>query len=362
MSTGKSDFDKILSPVENLDGIRNFVNDMSMDDLSDGLINVLIEDLMIGFDAECKRLNDGKQRKIKIDPNQKESDEETRKNIKINLFNYLHSIKTDDDFDQFKKSLKTTKPDNLISMDTKYIADRNIYRRMRHSVKPEVVDDPNISFKAPNLKPEYIRVMVNDEQINQVNEELRKKDEELHKKNEELNKLRTNSTDISTIRQKEDEIDNLIKAKNKLEREKKNLTKFNVDVNSSISKLDDIHKHVMTDPKRLVDSIAHDLSFVDKAPSIREDLIGEGLNESQANGIIAAALNEHKNWMKTVESNPQAFGQEVANDAMQKQNEQFQSKLRQQNLRYILPRFIERREKLVENTLNPNLLKGAFAI
>lgn len=85
-------------------------------------------------------------------------------------------------------------------------------------------------------------------------------------------------------------------------------------------------------------------------------------SDGDINYIISKALSENERYLKTVAANPDLFERDMSNDTIQKENEQFQSKLRQQNLRYILPKFIERREKLVENTLNPNLLKGAFAI
>lgn len=85
-------------------------------------------------------------------------------------------------------------------------------------------------------------------------------------------------------------------------------------------------------------------------------------SDGDINYIITKALSENERYLKTVAANPDLFERDMSNDTIQKENEQFQSKLRQQNLRYILPKFIERREKLVENTLNPNLLKGAFAV
>lgn len=85
-------------------------------------------------------------------------------------------------------------------------------------------------------------------------------------------------------------------------------------------------------------------------------------SDGDINYIISKALSENERYLKTVAANPDLFERDMSNDTIQKENEQFQSKLRQQNLRYILPKFIERREKLVENTLNPNLLKGAFAV
>lgn len=85
-------------------------------------------------------------------------------------------------------------------------------------------------------------------------------------------------------------------------------------------------------------------------------------SDGDINYIISKALSENERYLKTVAANPDLFDRDMSQDTIQKENEQFQSKLRQQNLRYILPKFIERREKLVENTLNPELLKGAFAI
>lgn len=97
---------------------------------------------------------------------------------------------------------------------------------------------------------------------------------------------------------------------------------------------------------------------------IKGDLKASNPNYSDGdiNYIITKALYENDRYLKTVAANPDLFDRDMSNDTIQKENEQFQSKLRQQNLRYILPKFIERREKLVENTLNPELLKGAFAI
>ena len=85
-------------------------------------------------------------------------------------------------------------------------------------------------------------------------------------------------------------------------------------------------------------------------------------SDGDINYIITKALSENERYLKTVAANPDLFERDMSNDTIQKENEKFQSKLRQQNLRYILPKFIERRDKLVENTLNPNLLKGAFAV
>lgn len=96
--------------------------------------------------------------------------------------------------------------------------------------------------------------------------------------------------------------------------------------------------------------------------SIREQLAAEKFNENEINQIIAKALSKEEHYKRVVAANQDLFDRDMSPSTIQNENEQFQSKLRQQNLRYILPAFIERREKLVENTLNPNLLKGAFAI
>lgn len=109
---------------------------------------------------------------------------------------------------------------------------------------------------------------------------------------------------------------------------------------------------------------AGDPSFKKNIRKIKEELKASPNNydDKEINYIITKALSENERYLKTVAANPDMFERDMSNDTIQKENEQFQSKLRQQNLRYILPKFIERREKLVENTLNPNLLKGAFAI
>ena len=109
---------------------------------------------------------------------------------------------------------------------------------------------------------------------------------------------------------------------------------------------------------------AGDLSFKKNIRKIKGELKASPNNysDNEINYIITKALSENERYLKTVAANPDLFERDMSNDTIQKENEQFQSKLRQQNLRYILPKFIERRDKLVENTLNPNLLKGAFAV
>lgn len=103
-------------------------------------------------------------------------------------------------------------------------------------------------------------------------------------------------------------------------------------------------------------------SIKNSIDSTREKLSNEGFNQNEINQIIAKALSKEEHYKRVVAANPDLFDRDMSPSTVQNENEQFQSKLRQQNLRYILPKFIERREKLVENTLNPELLKGAFAI
>ena len=132
--------------------------------------------------------------------------------------------------------------------------------------------------------------------------------------------------------------------------------------NTALGKLLEKNKSDILNDEAL--RLAGDPNLKKNIRKIKGDLkaANHGYSDGDINYIISKALSENERYMKTVAANPDLFERDMSNNTIQKENEQFQSKLRQQNLRYILPKFIERREKLVENTLNPNLLKGAFAI
>lgn len=159
--------------------------------------------------------------------------------------------------------------------------------------------------------------------------------------------------------------------KNKIQTERDKARKgFQIakdNVEGAAKKIDDIHTLLTGDERKILDDVArqygYDPSFKENLRKIKEKLkASDKFSDNQINYIITKASDDYAHMRKMMESNPDMFERDMSNDTIQKENEQFQSKLRQQNLRYILPKFIERREKLVENTLNPNLLKGAFAI
>ena len=160
----------------------------------------------------------------------------------------------------------------------------------------------------------------------------------------------------SRLREKNEEQEELIE-KMKIPRSELDSVKADIHKLSTKNQLDILNGIALThasDPK-----LKQHIGDVKKALKADTKL---KLDDNQINYIITKALSENDRYLKTVAANPDLFDRDMSQDTIQNENEQFQSKLRQQNLRYILPKFIERRDKLVENTLNPELLKGAFAI
>lgn len=185
--------------------------------------------------------------------------------------------------------------------------------------------------------------------------ERKKELKELEKEIDETKKI---------LKQTEDEKTQVEKERDKA-RKGFQIAKDNVE--GAAKKIDDIHTLLTGDERKILDDIArgygYDPSFKENLRKRKEELKASGkFSDNQINYIITKASDDYAHMRKMMESNPDLFERDMSNDTIQKENEQFQSKLRQQNLRYILPKFIERREKLVENTLNPNLLKGAFAV
>ena len=160
----------------------------------------------------------------------------------------------------------------------------------------------------------------------------------------------------SRLREKNEEQEELIE-KMKIPRSELDSVKADIHKLSTKNQLDILNGIALThasDPK-----LKQHIGDVKKALKADTKL---KLDDNQINYIITKALSENDRYLKTVAANPDLFDRDMSPSTIQNENEQFQSKLRQQNLRYILPKFIERRDKLVENTLNPELLKGAFAI
>lgn len=180
-----------------------------------------------------------------------------------------------------------------------------------------------------------------EEKINILNEQIKQKDAE-KKKLEKGIKISKNQID-TVVGGVEDILKN---------------TKYQ---NAALGKLLDRNRSRELD-ERANKFIGDKQPIKSRIDSIREQLAKEGFDQKQINQIIAKALSKEEHYKRVVAANPDLFDRDMSPDTVQNENEQFQSKLRQQNLRYILPAFIERRDKLVENTLNPNLLKGAFAI
>ena len=240
---------------------------------------------------------------------------------------------------------------------------------------PSILDYTMFYMTHPNLPIQLGTKIKTDEEIyDEMIEDLKTKKEELEKTLE--------GTDL-TIKQKEKQIENLNEEIAKIEAEKEKALKgvkiakegFDYVVggigdikdnskaqNAALGELLKKNKSDILNDVAL--RLAGNPDLKKNIRKIKGDIKASNPNYSDGdiNYIITKALSENDKYLKTVAANPDLFDRDMSNDTIQKENEQFQSKLRQQNLRYILPKFIERREKLVENTLNPELLKGAFAI
>ena len=202
------------------------------------------------------------------------------------------------------------------------------------------------------------------------NEKLENLENSIAVKEKELKELlaRTDLTDKEKDEQNKKLEEEIAQLKAERDKARKGFQIAKDNVEDATKKINDIHTLITQDERKILDDIArrygYDPSFKENLRKTREELKAPpyNLDDNQINYIITKASDDYAHMRKMMESNPDMFDRDMSQDTIQKENEQFQSKLRQQNLRYILPKFIERREKLVENTLNPELLKGAFAI
>lgn len=193
------------------------------------------------------------------------------------------------------------------------------------------------------------------------------------KQQEEVSNMKTTIGDQSEMIAKGQKLVNKLMDENSKLREENEeqeelIEKLKIPRSELDSVKSDIHKLSTKNQLDILNGVAltyaADPSLKRHIGDMRKALKADKANydDNQINYIISKALSENDRYLKTVAANQDLFDRDMSPDTVQKENEQFQSKLRQQNLRYILPKFIERREKLVENTLNPELLKGAFAI
>lgn len=235
--------------------------------------------------------------------------------------------------------------------------------------KPSILDNAMFYMTHQDMPIQLETTIKTDNQIyNEMTEELK---EQVEAKKKLIEELEQNAN--LTKQQKEKEIEKLneeiAQYEEKIANERKNFKIAKDNVESAAKKIDDIHTLLTGDERKILDDIArhygYDRSFKQHIGDVRKALKANtklNLDDNQINYIITKASEDYNHMRKMMESNQDLFDRDMSQDTIQKENEQFQSKLRQQNLRYILPKFIERREKLVENTLNPNLLKGAFAV
>lgn len=301
----------------------------------------------------------------------KEITKEEEERIKHYIDSILNKYKYfTDGFDEFVGSLDI-KPSNT----NPYI--------FSTAKSPNILSNISLYLDNPGMDPKiYTYNMVKGKNIeNIVLENIKDlKERDLDNANDSINAL------IEKLRQleaNEELSDKEIKEKDKLIKELvqkiqiqqdryDNLKEFNKNIMPTVNDFNQIKATASELLKRsdtnyldqLASKYAADVSFRKRIPSIRTEIAknNKDFSDAQINEVIARALEKNDKYLKTVAANPDLFDRDMSNDTIQKENEQFQSKLRQQNLRYILPKFIERREKLVENTLNPELLKGAFAI
>lgn len=214
---------------------------------------------------------------------------------------------------------------------------------------------------------------LSESELNEANDSIKNLVSEIKEKNDKIKDLESNGESASKeIKEKDILIEKLVKEIQIQQDRYDNLKEFNKSIMPTVNDFNQLKATASELLKRsdtnyldqLASKYAADVSFRKKIPSIKTEIANNNkdFSDAQINEVIARALEKNNKYLKTVAANPDLFDRDMSNDTIQKENEQFQSKLRQQNLRYILPKFIERREKLVENTLNPNLLKGAFAI
>ena len=120
-------------------------------------------------------------------------------------------------------------------------------------------------------------------------------------------------------------------------------------------------------PNLNIDGIVKELSrmpeFMNKSHEEKlEFFANKGIGQDFANKLIDRMENEYN---RNLTSSKLLRSELKENDIERLQSQtqrDFDEKLRNQNLRYILPAMVERREKVIAHRLNPELLKGAFAI
>lgn len=252
------------------------------------------------------------------------------------------------------------------------------------------ITNPNILsnvawYIANNIQPKDAKIYSNDEghnipsgskrDVRDVKNEYTEllKQQQNNQQQEVTNMKTTISEQGETIAKGQKLVNRLMDENSKIreenEEQKELIEKLKIPRSELDSVKSDIHKLSTKNQLDILNGIAltyaADPSLKQHIGNVKKSLKADTkleLDDNQINYIISKALSENDRYLKTVAANPDLFDRDMSPSTIQNENEQFQSKLRQQNLRYILPKFIERREKLVENTLNPELLKGAFAI
>lgn len=250
----------------------------------------------------------------------------------------------------------------------------NIFLYLEHpGMEPKIYTYDMVKGRdVKNIVLENIKNL-KESDLNDANDAIKYLLEAIDDKDNKIKQLELNGESSSKEIEEKDKLIKELVQKIQIQQDRYyNLKEFNKNVMPTINDFNQLKSTASELLKRsdtnyldqLASKYAADVSFRKKIPSIKTEIAknNKDFSDAQINEVIARALEKNDKFLKTVAANPDLFERDMSNDTIQKENEQFQSKLRQQNLRYILPKFIERREKLVENTLNPNLLKGAFAI
>lgn len=260
----------------------------------------------------------------------------------------------DKDFDKFVSSLTLNRGNQVpFSIGSKSYYDN-----------PNILDNTAFYILNPDIDAQLrdklkSRIQIERDTRKELEKDIDDRRKYLEGMEQEIDKMR------KVLKQTEDEKVQVEKERDKA-RKGFQIAKDNVE--GAAKKINDIHTLLTSDERKILDDVArkygYDPSFKENLRKTREELKAPpyNLDDKQINYVITKASDDYAHMRKMMESNPDLFERDMSNDTIQKQNEQFQSKLRQQNLKYILPKFIERREKLVSNVLNPELLKGAFAI
>lgn len=283
-----------------------------------------------------------------------------------------------DGFDDFVNSLNIKSSSNtdpyIFSTARSPNILSNIFLYLNHpDMEPKIYTYNMVKTKnIENIVLENIKNL-KEHDLNDANDSIKYLVNKIKEEDDRIKQLESNGESASKeIEEKDKSIKELVQKIQIQQDRYDNLREFNKSIMPTINDFNQLKSTASELLKRsntnyldqLASKYAADVSFRKKIPSIKTEIANNNkdFTEAQINEVIARALEKNDKYLKTVAANPDLFERDMSNDTIQKENEQFQSKLRQQNLRYILPKFIERREKLVENTLNPNLLKGAFAI